>query len=275
MEEKFFSLFKNKQQLWTTVIVYIVVAIITLIIIWWPKSKNVGEAKKLDLSTRQSQIVQSYNNKINQMFKDKDIETIKNLIANDYIEYSGKTKDEIVNELQNQGLLADNVKVEKATIYTDDTVYVYSLTVTNGMNSRVVNLIETYPYQYKMAFDDFYTYNNYSTTISNSGLEFTIDSVYRNLGYYKVNMRIENKNDVYARFNFNNIDCVQAVLEDGTRYPITNLISDEAYTNVEPNMTISKEFIFQIPAQLQEGIEYIVFNNVSIKFSESSIKVSI
>ena len=208
------------------------------------------------------------------MFKDKDVQTIKNLIANDYVEYSGKTKDEIINELESQGLLGGSVKVEKATIYTDDTVYVYSITVTNGMNSRVVNLIETYPYQYKMAFDDFYTYNNYPTTISNSGIEFTIDSVYRNLGYYKVNMKIENKNDVYARFNFNNIDCVQAVLKDGTKYPITNLISDEAYTNVEPNMTISKEFIFQIPAQLQEGIEYIVFNNVSIRFSESNIKIS-
>ena len=82
-------------------------------------------------------------------------------------------------------------------------------------------------------------------------------------------MQIENLNSTYARFDFASTVGVQAVLEDGTKYSPANLISGESYTNIESNMIVNKNFVFEIPAQLQEGIKYIVFNDVSLEFSKS------
>ena len=75
--------------------------------------------------------------------------------------------------------------------------------------------------------------------------------------------------------DFNSPTCIQAVLEDGKQYSVSNLVSAEEYTDIESNTTISKNLVFEIPAQLQNKIDYIVFNGVILEFSKANIKVKI
>lgn len=275
MEEKFFSLFKNKKQLWLTIGIYIVIALFVIILIWWPKSSKIASVEQVDIEKRQAQLTQMYAIKIKSFFSGNNENKIKELISEEYLEYAGKSKEEIITELRNQGFFSKDISLTNSTLYVDGNTYIYIITMNSSSTVRKINIIEKEPYKYRIAFDGFYKYDNNEYERKKENIVFRINSIYRNLNYYEINMEIENKNSVYARFEFNNPDCVKAVLKDGTTYTLTNLVSGESYTNIEPNMTIRKNFVFQIPAQLQEGVQYILFNGVSIQFSSMNIRVEI
>lgn len=275
--EQFISIFgRNKKSLIYMLIVYALIALIVIAIIWWPKEKRYAEYEKLDIEAKQTRLAQSYVNTISNMFRNSKTDDIKSLISREYLKYTGKSVDQIIKELYSMGFLSQSASIKGVNLYVDKDTYVYSTTIYSGTgNSKSINIIEKQPYEYEIVFDDFYSYDDYPKTVNSENIEFKIESTYRNLKYVEINMKIKNLNDTYARFDFNSIDGVYAILEDGTRYAVTNLVSSEPYTNIEPNMTIKKNFVFEIPAQLQEGLKYIIFNGVNIKFSTMNIKVSV
>lgn len=279
MEDKFDSIMnvfgKNKNSLLYMLIAYIVITGIIIAIIWWPKEKKYATYEKVNMQSKKTEMAQNHINTVSNLFKNNKTEEVKNLISNEYVRYTGKSETDIVKELEAAGYFSSNVKVSGMNIYEDGDTYVYSTTIYSNKSSRKINIIEKNPYNYSIVFDDFYSYDTRETTVTKNNIKFTIDSLYSNLKYVEVKMRIENLNQSYARFDFNSTVGVQAVLEDGTRYTATNLVSTESHTNIQPNMTVSKTFVFEIPAQLQNGIEYIAFNRVSLEFSSMDIKVSI
>ena len=93
----------------------------------------------------------------------------------------------ILNELKELGYFSKDVEVRGANIYADGDTYVYSTTMYSGENSKVVNIIERYPYDYEIVFDDFYSYEKRGTSYTNESIKFTIDDVYRNLKYIEFN----------------------------------------------------------------------------------------
>lgn len=275
IDELFDILGNNKNTILIMLVAYVIVMVVIIAIIWWPEEKNYAVYEKVDITAKKETVAQSYLNTLSDMLKKNNTSEFKKLISTRYMNYTGKTEDEIVSELTNAGYFSDNVEVKDMSIYTDGDTYVYSTTACSGNNKRAINIIERYPYEYEIVFDDFYSYEQKGTTYTNKDIKFTIDSIYRNLKYIEIKMKIENLNDTYARFDFTSTVGVQAVLEDGTKYSLANLISGESYTNIESNMTVNKNFVFEIPAQLQEGIEYIAFNGVTLQFSESNIQVGI
>lgn len=279
MEDKIDELFailgNNKKSLIIAIIVYVVVTLAILVVIWWPEEKDYATYEAVNVDTKKETLGQNYLNTLSDMFKNSRTNEFKNLISSRYINYTGKTYDDVISELTSAGYFSNNAEVKGLSIYEDGDTYVYSTTVYSGSNKRVINIIEKYPYNYEIVFDDFYTYETLEKTYTNKNIKFTVESIYRNLKYVEINMKIENLNDTYARFDFTSTVGVQAVLEDGTKYSPSNLISGESYTNIESKMLVNKNFVFEIPAQLQEGIKYIVFNGVSLEFSESNMQVSI
>lgn len=265
----------NRKNLVITGIVYIIAMIIVIAIIWWPKSDDYATYNSINIDDIKTKQAQTYINNLLNKFKYAKKDEIKDLISSGYAEYLEKSKDQIINELENDGYFKDNIEIKGMNIYIDGDTYVYSTKIYSGSKNRSINIIETYPYQYEIVFDDFYSYDELYKQTTVEKVKFTITSEYRNLKYVEYKFKIENTNDVYARFDFNSVTGVQAVLEDGTRYPLSNLVSGEAYTNIESNMVMNKTLVFEIPAQLQEGIEYIVFNNVSIKFVTTDIKIEV
>lgn len=265
----------NRKNLVTTGIIYIVVMLIVIAIIWWPKSDDYATYNSINIDDIKTKQAQTYINGLLNKFKYAKKDEIKDLISSGYSEYLEKSKDQIISELENDGYFKDNIEIKGMNIYIDGDTYVYSTKIYSGSKSRAINIIETYPYQYEIVFDDFYRYDEIYKQTTVEKVKFTITSEYRNLKYVEYKFKIENTNDVYARFDFNSVTGVQAVLEDGTRYPLSNLVSGETYTNIESNMVMNKTLVFEIPAQLQEGIEYIVFNDVSIKFVTTDIKIEV
>lgn len=279
MEDKIDELFailgNNKKSLIIAIIVYVVITLAILVVIWWPEEKDYATYEAVNIETKKATLGQNYLNTLSEMFKNSRTSELESLISSKYINYTEKSADDIISELTKEGYFSNKAEVRGISIYEDGDTYVYSTTVYSGNNKRTINIIEKYPYNYEIVFDDFYTYEVSGNTYTNKNIKFTIESIYRNLKYVEINMKIENLNDTYARFDFTSTVGVQAVLEDGTKYSPSNLISGEAYTNIESNMMVNKSFVFEIPAQLQEGIKYIVFNGVNLEFSKSNIQVNI
>lgn len=275
IDEMFEIIGNNKKSLIFVIIAYVIISIIVIVAIWWPKAKDYATYPKFDMDSKKTEQAQGYINTLSNMLKNGRKDEMKSLISSGYIAYTGKSAESIVSELESQGFFSSSVTVSGMSVYTDGNTYVYTTTAYAGYNSKAINIIERYPYKYEIVFDDFYSYDNLNLVTNTNNIVFTIGNVYRNLKYIEFNISIENLNDVYARFDFNSIAGVQAVLEDGTKYSLSNLISEEAYTNIESNMTLKKNLVFEIPAQLQEGIKYILFNGVSIRFSDIDIKVNV
>lgn len=275
IDEMFEILGNNRKSLIFALIAYIIIMVIAIVAIWMPKAKEYGEYEMIDIDAKKSEQAQSYINTITDLFKNSKKDELSNLISNRYINYTDKSAKEIIADLEADGYFSTDVTVSGMNIYADGDTYVYSTTIYAKNNKRSVNIIERYPYKYEIVFDDFYSYDESNSVYTTKNIKFTTLNVYRNLKYIEINMTIENLNDVYARFDFSNVGGVQAVLEDGTRVPLANSVSNQTYTNIEPNMTVNKNFVFEVPAQLQEGIQYIVFNGVTLEFSEVDIQVSI
>lgn len=265
---------KNKKALFIFLVVYIIIMLVVLGVIWWPEKESRFKYEYVDISAKKEEIAQQYMNDIALLFKLEDTEVIKDKIDNTYVDFLGESKDKLIERLKAEGYFSLYANMKGMDVYTDGNTYVYSTTIYRNNNSRKLNIIETYPYEYTITFDDFYKYQKVNKTTKVENINFTINSIYNNLKYVEVDMKIQNLNDVYARFNFNNAVSVQAVLIDGKKYSAANLISTEDYTNIEKNTTINKKFVFEIPAQLQDGIEYIVFNNVKLEFSTINMKVN-
>ncbi len=280
MEDKIDSLIemfgKNKKMLVLLLIIYIIVMICVIAVIWWPKEPGYAEYNEVDIDARKEELAQMYLNDLSFMFKTEDTEQVQNVISSDYVLFKDKDRISIISDLKNEGFFSLYTELRGMEIYTDGNTYVYTTTLyAPNNNTKKINIIETFPYQYSIAFDDFYKYLEPEKTITEGKLTFKVNSVYRNLKYVRYNVSITNDDETYALFNFNEGIGVKAVLEDGNSYLFTNAISAEQTTKLEPGTTITKEFIFEIPAQLQNGVEYLVFTNVKQSLSSSNIKVAI
>lgn len=263
----------NKKSVLIAFGVYIFITLIVLIFIWIPKTDGRIKYDKVNMDSKKQELATYYYNKILSEFKNLNKESVSSLLSNNYLNFSNKENKEIINELEEKGVFSSEISMSNMTVYEDKGTYVYTATI-NTLNDNIkINLIEEKPYNYAIAFDDFYSFTNSEKTVTKENIKFTIDSEYRNFEYIKYDMRIENKENVYCSFDFNNITGVQAVLEDGTKFALANAVSTEAATVVRQNTTISKQFVFNIPVQLQNSIEYIIFNDVKIDSAIMNIKI--
>ena len=67
-----------------------------------------------------------------------------------------KTFTSLISDLKQKGLCSYDVQIKDIDTYILGDIYIYRGTLTNGKNSKQINIIETYPYEYTITFDDFY-----------------------------------------------------------------------------------------------------------------------
>ena len=267
---------KNKRFFTLTIIAYIVICIIIILIIWWPKESNLHAYTSVDVSVRQQTEAQRYINLVSNILRKEDKETFKNLISSKYIKYIGKSDDDIIKMLEDEGYFSDTTEVRGMQLYVDNNTYIYSTTVYSSKgNNRKLNIIETYPYKYTISLDDFYSYNEVDKISIIKNIKFTITEIYYNLKYVEYNIKIENLNNFDVKFNFNDSTQLQAITSAGKAYNVANFVSTSNYTTVNSNSVINKKIVFEIPVQLQESIKYIRFKGVTFEYSSSNIDIEL
>lgn len=263
----------NKKSVIKAFIIYLVITLIIVVFIWIPKTDGRMKYSKVNIENKKQELVKYYYNNILSKFRSLSKENISSLLSDEYLLYVNKSNEQVVNELEEKGMFSSEITMSSMTVYEDKGTYVYTATI-NGLNDNIkINIIEKEPYSYVIAFDDFYSYSNDVGSVTKENIKFTIDNEYRNFEYIKYNLRIENKENVYCSFNFSDIKGVQAVLEDGTKFNLANAVATEISTVVKKSSTITKQFVFNIPVQLQNSIEYIIFNDVKIDSATMNIKI--
>lgn len=262
----------NKKSVIKAFIIYIIITLVILVWIWIPKTDGRIKYNKVNMDSKKKELANYYYNDILSKFKSLNKETVSSLLSDDYLYFLDKKNEDVINELEGKGVFSSDTIISNMTIYEDKGTYVYTATINNTIK---INLIEEEPYSYVIAFDDFYSYNDNEESVTKANIKFTIDSEYRNFEYIKYKMRIDNKENVYCSFKFSDIKGVQAVLEDGTKFDLANSVATEEYTVLNTNTTISKQFVFNIPVQLQNSIEYIIFNDVKIDSATMNIKINV
>lgn len=278
MEDKideFFEIIGNKKTLIIALVAWIIVMAAVLVIIWMPKEKKYATYQKVDLNNKKTELAREYLSTLSLMLKEANTFEFERKLSKSYLAYTNKTSEEVVAELEKTGFFSKDTTLTNMTLYEDGNTYIFSSIMRSGNNERTINIIEQSPYVYNIVLDNFYLYSDAEKLTKSNNIEFKVKNVYNNLKYIEINMSIENLNDTYARFDFGSTTGVQAVLEDGTIISLANLVASEIYTNVEPNMTLNKNFVFEIPIQLQSGIQCILFNDVTLEFSKTDIQVVI
>lgn len=279
MEEKLNSLIEmlgnNKRNIIIAIVVYAIITIAVIVYIWVPKGNEYYTYQSVDLEEKKERLAQEYIDEVSLLFRTEDKNGIKGMLSQEYLDFMGKSADEIIEELESEGYFSLYAEVRGVSVYEDTYSYVYTTTIYSDNNSQTINIIERSPYEYKIAFGNFYSYSTEGNSYTSNDVKFTINSKYNNLRYIEYNIEIKNLNNVYASFNFNENSAIQAVLEDGTGYSLTNAISSEEYTKINTNTSIKKELVFEIPAQLQNSIKYIVFKNVKIDTATMDIKMEV
>lgn len=273
LDELINSLVNNKKLLIISLIVYIIMMIFVIIMIWVPKEKDYGIFEKVDLNVKKQEVAQEYVNEIARMFKVSDKEGIRNLISTNYLEYTDKNIEDVMTEIASYFSIQTFLK--GVIVYEDTDTYIYTSTIYSGNNFRKINIIETYPYEYKIAFDDFYSYEQRDNIVTASGITFNVENEYRNLNFVEYDISIKNTNDVNAYVNIGSIAGVKIFLEDSTNYMLKNEASTEEYTTIKPGETIRTTLSFAVPAQLQNSIESLVFYNVKISPETRDIRVTL
>lgn len=279
MEEKIeeiLAIFGNdKKKIIRVMVLYCVIVLIAIVIIWWPEKDNFVHYDMANMTYVKSDVAQEYVESIGYMLNNNKTEDIEGLIDRAYIMYSKKSAKQLVDELKSQGYFSGMTEIRDVKLYEDGNTYIYMMDMYFDGNKKAISIVETKPYQYTIVFDDFYAYQNINMSEVKEGIKFTLVDKYYNMKYFEVNMRIENTTEYEASLDFTSTSGVRLELEDGTTYAVANLVTSEIRTSLTPNKLVNKNFVFEIPVQLQGEIKNIIFNNVQTANGKKNIKLTL
>ena len=272
--DAFFDLFKNnKRLLFFTFILYIILMIVIIIFIWKPKEVTYGKFDIINATEKATNDGKSYINKITLFLKSKSKGDLEKLISPEYINYTGKSAAEIVEDLSN--LMGSGARCEGFVLYQDGDTYIYTTTINSNGATKKLNIIEQKPYEYTIAFDNFYKYRNTSRTYSDNNIDFRINSIYNNLGYMQYNMSITNNNIADVTLNFNDSSRIALVTTSQQVYYLENVTSMDKSTILSNGVTMEKSLVFGIPVQNQSDISYIVFRDAIVNNQTTKITIEL
>lgn len=270
---------ENKKLISRSLIIYILIMIAIIYFIWRPES-SADEAilwsyEEYDEKEVQQRVMDNYMQDIAYKVMLSQEDQIAEIISQNYLDYSQKTPKDVIKGLKQEGYLGSyNVQIKNVVQYDLGDVQVYAGDLTNGGASKNINVIETYPNEYKISFDDFYKYTSYSNTYEENGVKFSITAMSQKLKQCSYDITISNIDNEYTSFNLLSNSGIVLVLNDGTEFNISDGASyGTEYTKIDKGSSIRIKPTFKISLNLQDDIAKIVFKDVRIDGSEADIEV--
>lgn len=262
---------ENKEKTFTyLVIISIVVALLIVIItIWIPSStvkditirnyepKNYGEIR-----------LNYYKDNIFNILSASNFEKTYQKIDEEYL------KDNNLNDIQeakdyfmSNSFIGNSIVIESIEIISkNNDNYVYRVSYNISDTKKYAFISEKKINDYTISFSNSGTTKNLASNITKKygELEFLvtikesrIDSI-----VYEITIK-NNYSDIRADFNLTDLYSVQASLEDNSLYNMASIISNGEETfSLNPNSFFTKEYVFNIPQEMQGKINGIKFNDI-------------
>ena len=281
------------------IVVYAILAIIVLLFIWWPKDKlnNLkGNFKYSDIDEEQMAI-DIYKSELTPLLSKKNMDKLYEKLNYNYITQNSITKDNYKSFLETCNYISDSVNIIECSVSRQkNDIYIYKFKYSSNNEIHYVNLIESFPYEYSLSFeqDTIPIVDNTSSksntengskseeTSSNSNTTISVidDIVYE----IKVNtirdngisytLKITNNSDKNAEYNFDNITNVSAIMSDGKIANMGGTVISSDEDIVTPNGSLVKDLFFAISSQDQYKIKTIRILNAKIGEEKKTINIS-
>lgn len=266
----FDSLFENKKQLYIVGAVYLLVVIIMLIVIWKPSNKIENEIIKYSEYNQETKNREMANYYFNLILNNFD-NVVDNNISDDYLEYNKITSEELKSKYN----IDKNAIIDGLTIYNFGDSIIYSSTVNYIGGSDVINIIESYPYEYNITFGNFISYTIPNDMYQSNGITFNINSVYSTKNYISYNISITNNKNEYVNIDFSDTSKIYLVTKDGQKHYLTNNSLESNNSNITKNGSMNKELVFTISLNVQGNVEKIIFQNSNIDGKNVDIEINL
>ncbi len=281
------------------IVVYAILAIIVLLFIWWPKDKlnNVnGNFKYSDVDEEQMAI-DIYKTELTPLLSKKNMDKLYEKLNYNYMAQNSITKDNYKSFLETCNYISDSVNIIECSVSRQgNDIYIYKFKYSSNNEIHYVNLIESFPYEYSLSFeqDTIPIVDNTSSisniennskseeTLNNSNTKTSVidDIVYE----IKVNtirdngisytLKITNNSDKNAEYNFDNITNVSAIMSDGKIANMGGTVISSEEDIVTPNGSLEKDLFFAISSQDQYKIKTIRILNAKIGEEKKTINIS-
>lgn len=281
------------------IVVYAILAIIVLLFIWWPKDKlnNVnGNFKYSDVDEEQMAI-DIYKTELTPLLSQKNMDKLYEKLNYNYMAQNNITKDNYKSFLETCNYISDSVNIIECSVSRQgNDIYIYKFKYSSNNEIHYVNLIESFPYEYSLSFEqDTIPIVDNTSSISNiennskseetSNNSNTKTSVIDDIVYeIKVNtirdngisytLKITNNSDKNAEYNFDNITNVSAIMSDGKIANMGGTVISSEEDIVTPNGSLEKDLFFAISSQDQYKIKTIRILNAKIGEEKKTINIS-
>lgn len=281
------------------IVVYAILAIIVLLFIWWPKDKlnNVnGNFKYSDVDEEQMAI-DIYKTELTPLLSKKNMDKLYEKLNYNYMAQNNITKNNYKSFFETCNYISDSVNIIECSVSRQgNDIYIYKFKYSSNNEIHYVNLIESFPYEYSLSFEqDTIPIVQNTSSISNiennskseetSNNSNTKTSVIDDIVYeIKVNtirdngisytLKITNNSDKNAEYNFDNITNVSAIMSDGKIANMGGTVISSEEDIVTPNGSLEKDLFFAISSQDQYKIKTIRILNAKIGEEKKTINIS-
>ena len=281
------------------IVVYAILAIIVLLFIWWPKDKlnNVnGNFKYSDVDEEQMAI-DIYKTELTPLLSKKNMDKLYEKLNYNYMAQNSITKDNYKSFLETCNYISDSVNIIECSVSRQgNDIYIYKFKYSSNNEIHYVNLIESFPYEYSLSFEQdtipiVENTSSISNIENNSKSEETLNnsntktSVIDDIVYeIKVNtirdngisytLKITNNSDKNAEYNFDNITNVSAIMSDGKIANMGGTVISSEEDIVTPNGSLEKDLFFALSSQAQYKIKTIRILNAKIGEEKKTINIS-
>lgn len=276
------------------VVVYILLAVIVVIWIWWPKGvKESSATQKYHEVDANKKATDMYTIKLKKLLSKGDMEELFNRLDAAYIQKYNLNKDNFQKFLEDNGYISDKINIISFSInIQDNDVYVYKYLYSNGSKRVYVNVVEPFPYQYTLSFEQDVLPNvakDSELNNSNSGeSNFVSDKVtiIDNIKYsvskktiredgITYTLKITNNSENEVKYKFDNITNVSVVLSNGTEAYLGGVAIYPEDDIITPNGYLEKDLFFAVSGEDQNKIKYIKIKNVRIGDSKKNININV
>lgn len=271
-------------------IVYFFLAIIVLFVIWYPKSAKTSEGKLEyeKIEDGENKCLDIYLNEISYYLSVDNFNELVGKVDKTFMQNNNLNESNLKDYLIQNNMIGENPIIKSSTFSKQgDNVYVYRIKYTiNGIH-RIVNITESFPYQYVISFEqdslpiidnsnDESSNNGVNRTITSNDVEYEVtkEKVKENGITYSI--KITNHSDKNVELSFDNISNVYVIMEDESRINIGGaVISSSDENTLTPNSSLKKDLYFSIPSSEQYNINSINIKNIKIGDEIKSISINI
>lgn len=267
------TLFSDKKTVIIMAIAYVIVMVVALIIIWKPDSVlEISKYEPYNEEKVAQDMALNYFGIVQDICVQNSEDYLEQILSSSYLEYTGQSVEDVLNKIKS-GKRYPTISDIKVLNVEDNVIYTGNLK-TNSSTIPVC-IIERYPYDIELSFDNFLDYYTIDRTRTQDGVAITLKSVCKNVEYIEYDIEVLNENATNVSIDFSVASNVYITMDNSQILYLHNTYDVGEAKNLEINNNISRSIMFNVSALDQERIKSITFKNVIIDGKSVNIQIEV